>query len=195
LMFEPKRAARCDDAERIAQIEPDGEISRRAADIDRRGDDGRREDSELRGGRELHAHAPEIQRQRDGRAGLKQSKFRRAADIDFAAAGKSHSRLTGVDGDYAAIHNEHAGRAGCGSVCCRRAAFDGNVIAFYAADRARWRRLLGAERREARSESSEKQEEERQASANARILGDSRASGLEISWQRTRSGFAYTIQQ
>ena len=93
-MFEPKRAARCDDAERIAQVESYGEIARRAADVDGRGDDGRREDSELRSGGELHAHAAKIQCQGNRRPGLKQGKFRRSADIDLASAGKGHAGLT-----------------------------------------------------------------------------------------------------
>jgi hypothetical protein len=116
-------------------------------------------------GGELHAHAAKIQCQGNRRPGLKQGKFRRAADIDFASAGESHAGLAGVDGDYAAIHNEHARRARRSSVCCCGAAFDRNVIAFDAANCA-GRRLLSLRGRQPRNETSEQQEKQRQAPAS-----------------------------
>ncbi len=100
--------------------------------------------------------------------GLKQSKFRGAADIDLASGGKSHAGLAGMDGDDAAVHDEHARRARRSSVRGSGAAFDGNVIAFHAANCA-GRRLLSASWREARNETSEQQEEQRQIPAGARM--------------------------
>jgi len=195
LMFESKRAAGRNDAEGIAQIETDGDIARRSTDVDGRGDDGWCKDSELGGGGELHAHAAEIQRQRDGWSGLKQSEFRRATDIEFTSAGKRHAGLARMDGDYAAVHNEHARSAGSSPVCGGGPAFDGNVIALDAADRARRRRLLGAERRETKNEASEQKEGQQQAT-DTPMRGYYSASELELSghWPSSRSPILYSSE-
>lgn len=99
-----------------------------------------------------------------------------------------------MDGDYAAVHNEHARRTRRSSVCRRRATFDRNVIAFHAANSS-GRSLLSSSRRKTRNETSEQQEKQRQVPMGARMRGHYLANVLEISCQRTRSRFAYTIQQ
>src|SRR5712671_3617742 len=100
-----------------------------------------------------------------------------------------------MDSDYAAVHNEHAWRARRSSVCRRGAALDGNIITFHAADRA-GRNLLGPNRREARNETSEQQEKQRQAATGARVRGHYRANELELGEHRppSRSPILYSSE-
>jgi hypothetical protein len=147
LMLEAKRAARRDDAERIVQVESDGEIARGASNVDGSGNNRRSENAKLGGRGKLNAHAAEIQCERNRRAGLKDGEFRGAANVDFAAAEKRHARFSGVDRNDAAICNKHTAPAGGSGIRPHPTCFDGNVTTVYTTNCASRRlRLLRTKR-------------------------------------------------
>ena len=137
LMLELDCSARRQNTNRVVEIQTDRDVTRSAADIDRRGDDCRRENAQVRRGGKLNAHASEIERQCDGASGLKQRQLRRAANVDFAAGRERESRLARVDSYDVAVRDENARRDRCSARSGRNASLDRNVVAFDAAESLR----------------------------------------------------------
>jgi lysophospholipid acyltransferase (LPLAT)-like uncharacterized protein len=154
LLFEPDCTAGGKHAHRIIQIEPHGNVANRSADVEWCGNDGGCVDAQRRRSGNLHAHAPEIQRQSNRAAGFEHGKFSGAANIDLAAGRESHARLPHMHGDHAAIRHRKAGKLSVAATVRQTAiskigracaAFHRYVVAFHAADYIRGP-LLGAQR-------------------------------------------------
>ena len=115
MLFEADGAAGREHAQRIIQIQPNGNVANRSADIERGGNDGGRVNAQSSRRGNLHADASEIQRQSNCAAGFEHGKFCRATNVDLAAGRERHSRLPHVHGDDASVGNEKAGELPIGS--------------------------------------------------------------------------------
>ena len=145
LMFQPQRPARRQHAKRIVELQAHVDISRAAADVERRGDDCRRENAQRRAGGKLDAQAAEIQSSRDGCTGLQQREFCGPTDIEVSSGEQRQARLAGVNRYDSAVRDKNI------LDCCSRrrvwnrsAALNRNVLPLDLADRAS--RKLRAER-------------------------------------------------
>ena len=190
LMLELKRAAGREHAERVVQVEPHGDIARRAANINRRRNDARREDPQLRSGGKFDADAPEIQRDRDGSARLQHREFRRTANINLRRP-RSASSAPGPSEPLSTppFATNMLGAGVRDADACGRPAIHGNSLPS-TRPTARRRRVLRA-RRALHNPGKAKHQ-----AARPRCSADSWNVRAERSiWTRENMDTAYTIQQ